>query len=43
MATKPFLYKQQYGVIVICESEEEQKRIFEELKARGLKLKIVTT
>jgi uncharacterized protein with ParB-like and HNH nuclease domain len=35
MATKQFLYKQQYGVIVICESEQDQIRIFEELKARG--------
>ena len=43
MATKPFLYKQQYGVIVICESEQDQIRIFEELKAKGLKLKVVTT
>lgn len=36
-----FSYKQQYGVIAIAENEEEQKRIFEQLKALGLKLKIV--
>ena len=40
---KQFNYKQQYGVIVICETEEEQIKMFEELKAEGLKLKVVTT
>lgn len=36
-----FSYRQQYGVIAIAENEDEQKRIFEHLKALGLKLKIV--
>lgn len=40
---KEFTYKQQYGVIVICETEEEQIKMFEELKAKGLKIKVVTT
>lgn len=40
---KEFTYKQQYGVIVICETEDEQIKMFEELKAKGLKLKVVTT
>jgi hypothetical protein len=40
---KQFNYKQQYGVIVICETEEEQIKMFDELKAKGLKLKVVTT
>ena len=40
---KQFNYKQQYGVIVICEAEEEQIKMFEELKSKGLKLKVVTT
>ena len=40
---KQFNYKQQYGVIVICETEEEQIKMFEELKAKGLKIKVVTT
>lgn len=40
---KEFTYKQQYGVIVICETEQEQIKMFEELKAKGLKLKVVTT
>ena len=40
---KEFTYKQQYGVIVICETEEEQIKMFEELKEKGLKLKVVTT
>lgn len=40
--TKAFKYKEQYGVIVVCESEDEQKAIFEELQQKGLKLKVVT-
>lgn len=40
---KEFNYKPQYGVIVICENEEEQKRVFEELQQKGMKLKVVTT
>ena len=40
--TKQFNYKQQYGVIVICETEQEQKALFEKLKKEGLKLKVVT-
>lgn len=40
---KTFNYRQQYGVIVIVESEQEQKEVFEQLKAKGYKLKIVTT
>jgi len=41
--TKKFNYKPQYGVIVICETEEEQIKVFEELKEKGFKLRIVTT
>lgn len=37
-----FRYKEQYGVIVICKDEEEQKAIYERLLAEGLTLKIVT-
>jgi hypothetical protein len=40
---KKFNYKEQYGVIVICETEADQKAIFEELQKKGLKLKVVTT
>jgi hypothetical protein len=40
--TKKFNYKEQYGVIVVCKSENEQKAIFEELRAKGLTLKVVT-
>jgi len=41
MAKKKYQYKPQWGVIVICESEEQQKKVFEKLKKEGLKLKIV--
>ena len=40
---KEFKYKQQYGVIVICETEEEQIKLFEKKKKKGLKIKVVTT
>lgn len=40
---KQFNYKPQYGIIVICESEDEQKKVFEELQKEGKKLKVVTT
>ena len=36
-----FNYKPQYGIVVICEDEEDQKKIFEELQKLGYKLKIV--
>lgn len=37
-----FNYKEQYGVIVICNDEKEQREIYERLLAEGLTLKIVT-
>jgi hypothetical protein len=42
MEQKKFNYKQQYGVIVICADENEQKKVYEMLKKMGLTLKIVT-
>lgn len=36
-----YIYKPQYGVIVICQSEEEQKAVYERLKREGLTLRIV--
>lgn len=36
-------YKNQYGVIVMCESENEQARIFEKLQAEGYTCRVVTT
>lgn len=40
MANK-FKYQQQYGVIVICKDEAEQKAVYERLAAQGLTLKVV--
>lgn len=37
-----FNYKQQYGVIVICKDEKEQKEVYEQLLAKGLTLKVVS-
>ena len=39
---KQFNYKEQFGVIVICDNEKHQMKIFDELKEKGLKLKVVT-
>lgn len=36
-----YTYKPQFGVIVICKNEEEQKSVFEHLSAEGLTLKVV--
>ena len=38
-----FTYKEQYGVIVICDNEEEQKEIYERLHSEGYTCKVVTT
>jgi phage terminase large subunit-like protein len=37
-----FNYKEQYGVIVICKDEKEQKEVFEMLQKQGFTLKVVT-
>jgi hypothetical protein len=37
-----YSYKQQYGVIVICEDEKEQQEVYEMLQKLGLTLKVVT-
>lgn len=36
-----YTYKPQFGVIVICEDESEQKAVYERLLAEGLTLKVV--
>ena len=36
-----FKYKQQYAVVVMCESEADQEDIYERLRAEGYKLKVV--
>lgn len=39
---KKFQYKEQFGVIVICDTEKDQIKVYEELVKKGLKLKVVT-
>lgn len=34
-------YKPQYGIVVICKDENEQKAVFERLSSEGLTLKVV--
>ncbi len=36
-------YREQYGVIVLCESEAHQRAVYERLHADGHKLRVVTT
>lgn len=40
---KGITYKPQYGVIVICKSEKEQIKVFNQLKDDGHEIKIVVT
>lgn len=42
MAAKPFVYQQKFGLIVVCKDEAEQQRRFEQLKKRGLTVRVVT-
>jgi hypothetical protein len=36
-----YAYRPKFGIIVICESEEEQKKTYESLHTKGYKLKVV--
>lgn len=36
-------YREQYGVIVICQSEADQERVYNALEAEGYNCKVVTT
>lgn len=41
-AARPFVYRQQYGLIVVCSDEADQRRKYERLRKRGYKLRVVT-
>jgi len=36
-----FKYKSQYGIVVQCQDESEQIKLYERLKSMGLILKVV--
>lgn len=36
-----FRYKEQFGIVVICKDEKEQKKLYEKLLKEGYKLKVV--
>ena len=36
-------YREQYGVIVICDTEGDQTRTYEELRMKGFNCRVVTT
>lgn len=37
-----FNYKEQYGVIILCRDERQQRAVYERLRTEGFTLKIVT-
>lgn len=42
-AVRRHRYREQYGVIVVCIDEAEQQAVYEELRGRGWKLRVVVT
>ena len=38
---KSYAYRPQYGIVIVCQDEEEQIKLFNMLKEKGLKLKVV--
>jgi uncharacterized glyoxalase superfamily protein PhnB len=36
-----FKYRQRFGVIVECDDETDQKRVFERLRKGGMKVRVV--
>lgn len=42
MNKKEMKYTPKYGVIVLCKDEKEQKTVFDSLKKKGMKLKVVS-
>jgi hypothetical protein len=37
-----FRYREQYGIIILCEDAKAQEMLFNKLKAQGYKLRVVT-
>lgn len=35
-------YREQFGVVVLCDDEANQRAVYDRLRAEGLKLKVVT-
>ena len=42
-ANDSFNYQEQYGVIVMCQNEEEQEKIYNDLSQQGYECKVVAT
>ena len=36
-----FKYREQFGIVVVCDDAAHQERVYAALKAQGLKLKVV--
>jgi len=39
---KNYTYRPQYGLVIICQDENEQIEMFNKLQSQGLQLKVVT-
>lgn len=39
---KPMTYRPQYGLIVVCEDERDQAKKYDQLRKKGLTVKVVT-
>jgi hypothetical protein len=39
---KSYAYRPQFGLVIICQDEQEQIKLFNELQSKNLKLKVVT-
>jgi hypothetical protein len=37
-----FKYREQYGIIILCEDAKRQQRLYDKLKAQGYTLRVVT-
>ena len=40
---KPSAYREQYGVIVLCDDEAHHRQVYEQLLAQGHRCKVVAT
>jgi len=37
-----FKYRERHGIIILCEDAKAQERLFNQLKAQGYRLRVVT-
>jgi len=37
-----FVYRERYGIIILCQDARAQERLYNKLKAQGYRLRVVT-